>query len=65
MLAGRVTPLALADSADEDTTPNLFYRRAGQSMAVCGQLLASASGADTADRRSYTHTFYFTVTVRT
>lgn len=65
VIASKVTPLALADSADEDTAPNLFYRRAGQSMAVCGQILASTSGKDTADRRSYTRTFYFTVTVRT
>jgi hypothetical protein len=65
VIASKVTPLALADSADEDTAPNLFYRRAGQSMAVCGQILSSTSGKDTADRRSYTRTFYFTVTVRT
>lgn len=65
VIATRVTPLALSDTADEDSAPNLFYRRAGQSLAVCGQLLASQTGADTEDRRSYTRTFYFTVTVRT
>jgi prepilin-type N-terminal cleavage/methylation domain-containing protein len=65
VIAGRITPLALADTAADGDAPNLFYRRANQSMAVCGQMLASASGKDTADRRSYTRTFYFTVTVRT
>jgi hypothetical protein len=65
VIASKVTPLALSDAATEGTPPNLFYRRAGQSVAVCGQLLSSNAGKDTADRRSYTRTFYFTVTVRT
>lgn len=65
VLARHVAALALSDSAADDSPPNLFYRRAGQSMAVCGQILASAGGNDTADRRSQTRTFYFTVTVRT
>lgn len=64
-IAPCVAPLALADTAVSSTPPNLFYRRAGQSLAVCGQLLASTTGRNTADRRTYTRTFYFTVTVRT
>src|SRR5690606_16093316 len=65
VLARHVAALALRASAADDPPPNLFYRRARHSMAVCGQILASAGGNDTADRRSQTRTCYFTVSVRT
>lgn len=64
IIARRVTALALSDNYTESTVPQLFYRRANQNLAVCGQLLESSSRTDTADRRTYTRTFYFTVTVR-
>jgi type II secretory pathway pseudopilin PulG len=63
-VAPRVTPLALADGAAADDVPHLFYRRANQSIAVCGQLLASSVGRDTGDSQSHTRTFFFAVTVR-
>lgn len=64
VMAPRVSPLALSDGYDDSTTPQLFYKRANQNIAVCGQLLHSATDKNTKDRRSYTRTFYFTVTVR-
>ncbi len=64
VIARNVVPLALSDDYTESTSPQLFYRRASQNIAVCGQLRASGSKQDTADRRTYTRTFYFTVTVR-
>lgn len=64
VIARRVTPLALSDNYTESTVPQLFYRRANQNLAVCGQLLESTGRSNTKDRRSYTRTFYFTVTVR-
>jgi Tfp pilus assembly protein PilE len=64
VIAHRVNALALSDNYTESTVPQLFYRRANQNLAVCGQLLESATRIDTKDRRSYTRTFYFTVTVR-
>lgn len=63
-IASNVVPLALSDSATTSTVPQLFYRRANQNIAVCGQLRASGSSQDTADRRTYTRTFYFSVTIR-
>ena len=63
-IAPRVTPLALSDNYTESTVPQLFYRRASQNLAVCGQMLESTQRKDTADQRSYTRTFYFTVTIR-
>ncbi|MGH8021651.1 MAG: PulJ/GspJ family protein [Opitutaceae bacterium] len=63
-IAHRVTPLALSDGYDEQTTPQLFYKRASQNIAVCGQLLQSTARLDTQDARTQTRTFYFTVTVR-
>jgi prepilin-type N-terminal cleavage/methylation domain-containing protein len=63
-IARRIEPLALSDGYGDSTLPQLFYRRANQSLAVCGQLLASATGVDTEDEKSHTRTFYFTVTVR-
>ena len=60
----RLIPLALSDNYTESTVPQLFYRRANQNLAVCGQLLESSTRTNTKDRRSYTRTFYFTVTIR-
>lgn len=63
--APRVTPLALSDSYDPDTgQPELFYKRSPANLAVCGQLFESTTRADTKDRRTYTRTFFFTVTTR-
>lgn len=63
-VAHLVAPLALSDGYNDDTTPQLFYKRANQNLAVCGQLIESASHKNTEDLRTYTRTFYFTVTVR-
>jgi hypothetical protein len=60
----RVTPLALSDGYNDQTAPQLFYMRASQNLAVCGQLLQSTARVDTKDSRTQTRTFYFTVTVR-
>ncbi len=63
-VAARVSPLALSDGYNDDTTPQLFYKRASQNIAVCGQLLQSTAKLNTKDGRTQTRTFYFTVTVR-
>ena len=63
--APRVAPLALSDSFNPDTDePQLFYKRSAANLAVCGQLFESNSRADTKDQRTYTRTFFFTVTTR-
>ncbi|BET68109.1 hypothetical protein ASA1KI_30270 [Opitutales bacterium ASA1] len=63
-IAPRIVPLALSDGFVESTVPQLFYKRASQNMAVCGQLRQSSAKVDTADGRTQTRTFYFSVTVR-
>ncbi|HEX9781571.1 MAG TPA: type II secretion system protein [Opitutaceae bacterium] len=63
-IAPRVTPLALSDGYTEETMPQLFYRRASQNLAVCGQLMQSAARKNTKDRNTQTRTFFFNITVR-
>jgi hypothetical protein len=63
--APRVTPLALSDNYDSETgSPQLFFLTSTENVAVCGQLLESATRSDTKDRRTLTRTFFFTVSVR-
>jgi type II secretory pathway pseudopilin PulG len=63
--APRVTPLALSDDYDSETgSPQLFFLTSTENVAVCGQLLESATRNDTKDRRTLTRTFFFTVSVR-
>lgn len=63
--APRVTPLALSDDYTSETgRPQLFFKHSPENVAVCGQLLESATKKDTKDRRTLTRTFFFTVTVR-
>jgi prepilin-type N-terminal cleavage/methylation domain-containing protein len=67
VIAARVNPLALtvlSDGVTATTTPQLFYKRANQNIAVCGQLFQSATKTNTKDARTFTRTFYFSVTVR-
>lgn len=64
VMAPRITPLALSDAYSSSTPPQLFYKRANQNIAVCGQLLQSAKTTNTNDWRTYTRSFYFSVTVR-
>lgn len=63
-IAPRVNPLAKSDDFGSDSTPQLFYKRANQNIAVCGQLLQSTTKKDTKDLNTHTRTFYFNVTVR-
>jgi len=63
--APRVTPLALSDNYDSETgSPQLFFLTSTENVAVCGQLLESATRSDTRDWRTLTRTFFFTVSVR-
>lgn len=64
VIAARVNPLALSDGYTSSTLPQLFYKRANQNIAVCGQLFQSATKVNTNDTRTFTRTFYFSVTVR-
>ena len=63
-IARHVFPLALSDGYTDETKPQLFYKRANEHLAVCGQMLNSATESDTGDWRTRTRTFYFSVTVR-
>src|SRR4029077_298570 len=51
VIAARVNPLALSDGYTVSTLPQLFYKRANQNIAVCGQLFQSATKTNTNDTK--------------
>ncbi len=62
VIANRIQPLALSTSTS--TTPQVFYMRSRNNLAVCGQILESNVGTNTKNIYTHTRTFYFTLTVR-
>lgn len=64
IVAERVVPLALSDGYTSATVPRLFYKRANQNLVVSGQIYQGGSTVNTADWRTRTRTFYFSVSIR-